>query len=834
MLAMASLNRKDLHSSGKIGNFATCDKYFYSLVKQFTLAFVSTQTLIQMPKTNFPFKVALGYAIAVIVLVLALSLVYSNTTSILAINQASREYIKKRNSADSVMSNLLKEEQRNLKELADAFAGNRNTNYLKKKVDSLNNGKDSVVVQSRSQQSLAAKNTTVEVVKSKKGFFKRLADAFKKEHAETLSIRHDSNVAVIDTITAPVNVANEVADILKQIDKEEKKRHKGNSKAVSKEMNDLKIVNAQLAMRSAKQLNELHQQERLSMEQSINQAINARQHLLGQIAMLAIIAIAVTLILFIYIWRDNKKERIYREELERANDETNRIMKQRERLLLTITHDIKAPVASISGFIDLMRDYIKDERGLSCLANIKSSASHLAELVAALLDYHQLEKGLIKLNPVNFSPHQLVTQCAESYRILAQQKGIAITCEYNISPIANEKEYADNDVSTTFFADAFRIRQIINNLLSNAIKYTERGNILISASIRPNVAQATLTVSVKDTGKGMTAQEQERVFAPFTRLDNAQGIEGTGLGLSITKELTMLLGGSIELHSEVGKGSVFTVTIPLEKGSESASATESSLPIAKSYRPITPTGEHIFANHKVLILDDDKLQLQLLREMLSRIVDNTWQVLTCNHITEALTLLHKEQPALMFMDIEMPEMNGMELIKHINHSNMTVIAMTAHDDSFINQIQLAGFDGCLFKPFGILDIAKILGVENYAASTSDNVAHTSKDVKTDMGSILAFAAGDADTEREIMNTMKVSLYDYLAQLQELLPLSSLPYDRVSKIAHKMLPIASMLQFEHTEDIKALSPELIHNFDDSEIKHSIRLIIDELHTFLERI
>lgn len=787
-----------------------------------------------MPKNNFPFKVALGYAVAVIVLILALCLVYSNTTSIMTINQASREYIKKRNSADSVMSNLLKEEQRNLKELADAFDGNRNTNYLKKKVDSLNNGKDSVVVQSKSQQSLAAKNTTVEVVKSKKGFFKRLADAFKKEHAETLSIRHDSNVAVIDTITAPVNVANEVADILKQIDKEEKKRHKGNSQAVSKEMNDLKIVNAQLAMRSAKQLNELHKQERLSMEQSINQAINARQHLLGQIAMLAIIAIAVTLILFIYIWRDNKKERIYREELERANDETNRIMKQRERLLLTITHDIKAPVASISGFIDLIRDYIKDERGLVCLDNIKTSASHLAELVAALLDYHQLEKGLIMLNPVNFSPHKLVTQCAESYRILAQQKGIAITCEYNATPSANEKEDAGNDINATFFADAFRIRQIINNLLSNAIKYTERGNILISASIRPNVAHPLLIVSVKDTGKGMTAQEQERVFAPFTRLDNAQGIEGTGLGLSITKELATLLGGSIELRSEVGKGSVFTVTIPLEKGSESASATESSLPIAKSYRAITPTGKHTFANHKVLILDDDKLQLQLLREMLSRIVDDSWLVLTCNHITEALTLLHKEQPSLMFMDIEMPEMNGMELIKHINHSNMTVIAMTAHDDSFINQIQLAGFDGCLFKPFGIHDIAKILGVKCNAALSSDSVAHTSKDVKADMGSILAFAAGDADTEREIMNTMKVSLYDYLAQLQKLLPMSSLPYDRVSKIAHKMLPIASMLQFEHTEDIKALSPELIHNLDDSEIRHSIRLIIDELHTFLERI
>ena len=117
-----------------------------------------------------------------------------------------------------------------------------------------------------------------------------------------------------------------------------------------------------------------------------------------------------------FIWRDARKERIYRENLEAANEEIQRIMNQRERLLLTITHDIKAPAASISGFIDLMKEYVTEAQGMECLQNIKNSAAHLSRLVASLLDYHQLENGLMKVQPVSFSPAQLVKESVEGMR----------------------------------------------------------------------------------------------------------------------------------------------------------------------------------------------------------------------------------------------------------------------------------------------------------------------------------------------------------------------------------------------------------------------------------
>lgn len=212
-----------------------------------------------MHKNNIPVKVSIGYAAVAIIMVLAIALVYGNTKSIIAINQASKEYIAKKNTADSTMTSLLKEEQENLRQLSDAMAGKPDKNYLREKVNSLNTGKDSVVVHSKAPQTHEAKSTTVEVVKTRKGFFRRLADAFKKEHAETLSVKKDSNMAVVDTVVTPVNVAENVADILQQIEKKENHEKRSHADNMNKEVEELKVVSTQLALRSAKQLSDVHQ-----------------------------------------------------------------------------------------------------------------------------------------------------------------------------------------------------------------------------------------------------------------------------------------------------------------------------------------------------------------------------------------------------------------------------------------------------------------------------------------------------------------------------------------------------------------------------------------------
>lgn len=774
-----------------------------------------------MHKNNIPLKVALGYCIIAIIMILAISLVYSNTKSIIAINEASREYIKKKDAADSTMTSLLKEEQKNLKQLSDAMAGKSTSNYLQDKVKSLNTGKDSIVVHSKAPQTHEAKKTTVEVMKTRRGFFRRLADAFKKEHAETLSIKQDSNRAIIDSITTPVNVAENVANILDQIDKKEKVATQDHKESINKEMEDLKIISTKLALRSAKQLSDVHQRKRDSMQKAINKAMAARKQLLWQIGLLTLVTFLAIIVMIWFIWRDARKERIYRENLEAANEEIQRIMNQRERLLLTITHDIKAPAASISGFIDLMKEYVKEAQGIECLQNIKNSAAHLSRLVASLLDYHQLENGLMKVQPVSFSPTQLVKESVEGMRLRAEEKGLAISYEMTMGmkKEANQENETDKEL---FLADAFRIRQILDNLVSNAIKYTDHGSVNIEARVSKIMGKLTLTMSVKDTGKGMTDEEKRKVFQAFTRLKSAQGIEGTGLGLSITQELVSLLGGEILLRSTLGKGSNFIVTLPIEPAPKDDS--QEDIKQTSDYQKEENSANQKkvpqeFVNHKVLILDDDKLQLQLLQEMLRRIAGDSWQVFACNHVIDALTILHNEQPALMLMDIEMPEMNGTEMITHINHTNMTVIAMTAHDTSIREQLIKAGFDDCLFKPFSIEKLSAILGIDSEPQSHFD--------------ALLAFAEGDEEAAKEILNTVKQELAEHLKNLKEAMEEDSLSIDKIGKAAHKLLPIASMMQMSCLEELKALSPEHIHENGEEEIRKKLKVVADCLQHVLEQ-
>ncbi len=802
-----------------------------------------------MHKNNIPLKVALGYSAIAIIMILAISLVYSNTKSINAVNEASREYIQKRGAADSTISALLKEEQRNLKQLSDAMAGKTTQNYLQDKVKNLNTGKDSILVHSKAPQTHEAKKTTVEVLKTRRGFFRRLADAFKKEHAETLSVKQDSNRAVIDSVTTPVNVAENVATILDQIDKKEKVATQDHKQSINKEMEDLKMVSAKLALRSAKHLSDVHQREKDNMQEAIEKAMQARKHLLWQMELLAIVAFFAIVIMIWFIWRDARKERIYRENLEAANEEIQRIMNQRERLLLTITHDIKAPAASISGFIDLMKAYVSNPQGIECLQNIKNSAAHLSHLVASLLDYHQLENGLMKVQPTSFSPAQLVAESVEGMKLRAEEKGLEISFDCKMKGMGTS-DSSDSPMKKEFFrADAFRIRQILDNLVSNAIKYTDRGSVTIQAQVSEILGKPTLTLSVKDTGKGMTDEEKQKVFQAFTRLKSAQGIEGTGLGLSITQELVSLLGGEIILHSTLGKGSTFIVTIPIEPAPKEESHEmapsemkhDPSLDSTQdkegqnsgSYQVTDIKKKPEFANHKILILDDDKLQLQLLQEMLRRIVGDTWQVFACNHVMNALTTLHNEQPALMLMDIEMPEMNGMDMIAHINHTNMMVVAMTAHDTSILGQLLKAGFDDCLFKPFSMEKLSDILGTESQPLPDAQSETPSQPDLssqqksKPQFDSLLAFAGGDEEAAKEILDTVKQELAAHLENLKEAIEEESLSTDRIGKAAHKLLPIATMMQMGCLEELKALSPEYIGEIEEAEIREKLKVVITTL-------
>lgn len=224
--------------------------------------------------------------------------------------------------------------------------------------------------------------------------------------------------------------------------------------------------------------------------------------------------------------------------------------------------------------------------------------------------------------------------------------------------------------------------------------------------------------------------------------------------------------------------------------------------------------------------------------MLKKLVGNSWQVFACLHVAEALTVLHNEHPALMMMDIEMPEMNGIRMIQHINHSHMKVVAMTAHDASIIKELKEAGFDDCLFKPFSTEKLKEILGLEDAASAaediTEDASSRQPKAEESNKNSrfapLLTFAEGDPEAEAEILSTVKQELSSHLQNLQQATE-GELSIESIGKTAHKLLPIATMIEMESRQHIAALAPEHIGDLSASQIRAYTQAVITDLKTIL---
>ena len=579
----------------------------------------------------------------------------------------------------------------------------------------------------------------------------------------------------------------------------------------------LQRVSILLARRTSELLEDIQTDEHKAMRKAVDQTVSSHRLIIVKIFAFGLLAIILAAILVVNILRDIRRERRDRDRIVAAKAETERIMQQRERLLLTITHDIKAPAASIAGFISLLSDYVDRPKAVDYLHNIEHSAQHLLQLVTSLLDYHQLENGKAEAHLSSFEPASLVGGCVAELQPLAMAKHLELNGDIRISP----KTMCRSDVS--------RLKQVVNNLVSNAIKYTDQGSITVTSVLNGN----RLIISVADTGCGMTDDEQQRIFNAFTRLPGAQGKEGVGLGLSITREIMQLLDGSIRVNSQKGRGTKFTVTIPVEM--VKVSVENSCLPTTDTRSTIdnAPT-----ASLAVLVIDDDQLQIQLLREMLSRIGGLCLDVATTTHADEALLLAQKLKPQLIFTDIEMPEINGTEMMRRLrgiaDNENMTMkfVAMTAHEPSILPQLRNEGFDACLFKPFSLQTLAATISQTTGILVRPDDVpteAHE-EDTAAEAGVlhnvIMQFADGDTEAANQIADSIRSSVAEYL----ELLATTS-DIEHVSRAAHKAMPLLEMLQPGENEWLTPIIPEHIGSTSKENIANIALRLADKLRDIL---
>ena len=852
-------------------------------------------------------KILVGYALLAVVLVSATWMVYDNTRSLSAVNEASERLMARRDIVDSLVFTMLETanaersvllgdagkwqrfdealsssaanamrlrpllmdtlKQQRLDSLITLLKAKRENTllvmkelnndcrdiYYNNKLEALHSGRDSIVISPQTKERHEQHETVYEVVKTKRGFFRRLGDAFRKQHTDTVSTTRLTHQPSTATINHRLNIADSVANVLAEIHSEQQRASDRQQNAISSRNRQLQRVSIQLTKRTWLLIEDIQSDEHNALQRVVGKAMSSRRAMIVRIAVLGLLAILSAAILVVYILRDIKRERRDRQRIIEAKAETERIMQQRERLLLTITHDIKAPAASIAGFIDLLSEYVDQPKAVGYLQNISGSAKHLLQLVSALLDYHKLESGKAERHEVSFAPAVLISECVAQMQPLAMEKKLKLATDVQVTE------------SMLCRSDAFRIKQIVNNLVGNAIKYTDKGEVRVGVSI----ANRQLSISVKDTGCGMTPDELQTVFNAFTRLPGAQGKEGVGLGLTITREIVTLLGGEINVQSAKGKGSTFTVSLPVKivtnqgvhqqskqtKGVHLSPLGFSRLPEQEVYQQSKQTkGVHLSQVHQqskqqlhqqsqrdsligaletsappkdksqhptlsVVIVDDDRLQGQLLTEMLQRIEGISFNTTTTIHASEAIAIATDSDPNIVFTDIEMPEMNGSEIMRRIRNNaevqqrscTTKFVAMTAHEQSIMPQLRSDGFDACLFKPFSIQTLAaticQLTGVavrvsENSKLKTAGEAENNSKlkiqnscsgkrlyepsaKLRT---ALLPFTDGDPEAERQIIGDIRKSIEEYLEMIGD----GSDP-ERIAKAVHKAMPLLEMLE-----------------------------------------
>lgn len=820
-----------------------------------------------MSKFGTSKKIITGYILLAVVIAIATWQVYDNSRLFVALNNASEQLLKRRDVVDSLVCSLLEtnnaersvllgegsewphfnqsvatseqmakqlkpfiadqgQRQRidtlvelmhmkreNTKRVAQLMAIDNRDAFYRDKVQALQSGRDSVVIHSKSYGQHGQREKVYEIIKSKRGFFRRLGDAFRRQHADTVGVTNILHDTKADSTAQRINIADSVANILTDIQNEEQKQNSRQQENVAARLNRLQRVSLQLSQRTGLLLEHIQREEKNALQKALGHATQSRHKMVVRIAIIGLVAILIAALLVAYILRDIKRERRDRQRIVEAKTETERIMEQRERLLLTITHDIKAPAASIAGFIELLSEQVSRPKALAYIDSMRHSAIHLQQLVAALLDYHLLESGKAERHDVSFVPQQLAKDCVEEFQPMAAEKGLDITLG-TLTP----------NCGGLWRSDAFRVKQIMSNLIGNAVKYTDRGGVKVEIRISP---RQHLIIYVSDTGRGMSQADCQRIFDAFTRLPNGQGKEGVGLGLSITREVVQMLSGTITVASEEGKGSCFTVSLPIKKEEKKQKKdVEENVASVETNRSSTEAKEATTENNdatngandatngnndatteiNILAVDDDALQLELFKEMAQKIGGAKLNISTTTSASEAIKLAEETKPQIMFTDIEMPEMSGKDMLKHVKNSDMSTVAMTAHDPSIMTSLKKAGFSTCLFKPFNAATLAATL-----AQITRLPLSVKAAEQKASFfAPLTAFAEGDTEAEREILTQVGESIKEYRQMLEQGLKSNGeeLQRDSISRAAHKAMPLLTMLKPGQCGWLQAITPEHI--------------------------
>ncbi|MDO5522590.1 MAG: hybrid sensor histidine kinase/response regulator [Bacteroidia bacterium] len=652
---------------------------------------------------------------------------------------------------------------------------------------------------------VATMDTTV-IKAEQRGFFRRIGDAIRGRQDSTVIIQRRPTITTIASNEDILLAIDTVVNMVRYSERLNLDNQQKFQAALLQRQSLMTTTNHLLTIRIDDLLKSIEQEE---IDKSVK-LIEAKDAILNEssriVFWVSLLALAIALIFGLLFLVDFNKSQRYRRRLEESNVRINQLLQSREKLMLSISHDIKAPMSSVLGYIELIDSGADETSRKMYLENMKKSSEHILELVTNLLDYQKIESGTWSRKEMNFNVFELVENTVASFRPLAEKKNLAYHV-FNKVP-----------VDMLAFGDPFMIREIYTNLISNAIKYTPHGKVEVFVEPVNERNRTVLKFSVKDTGLGIDKQNQELIFDEFAQI-KPEKIEhhagGSGLGLAITKGLIDELDGKIYLKSEQGKGSEFFAEIPLET-SKSAEV----LSLTETYPDFD------IENISVLAVDDDPIQLTMISEMLKLKKIN---VVTESNPENVLDVLKNNLFDLIFLDIQMPGINGFTLVKRILDADLLkskstpIIALSAKSDLASTDFNQSGFTDFLNKPFTSI---QLFGLINKYLKLKLAAEKTASARMQGISALIAVVKDDKESSLEILKAFVADTEKNNFEMQRCF--SKNDAENASHFAHKMLPLFKMMGDENLSDIllKLDRKQAVSNREKDEAVEKINHYVNE--------
>jgi signal transduction histidine kinase/CheY-like chemotaxis protein/HPt (histidine-containing phosphotransfer) domain-containing protein len=542
----------------------------------------------------------------------------------------------------------------------------------------------------------------------KSGFFSRL---FGKKRTEPQPAATDEQGATqpkqtpTRMVTEEVNVKIDTLALAKQdsimweVEKAmqdyEKERRLQSSRFVNRE---IELANASNVLTS-QMLSILQEVEKEVVKQESENNLQARNVVSTSVIRISVIMGVFLLLMAILVYlilTDIAKSNAYRQQLEIAKEEAEYHGMAKQRFLANMSHEIRTPLQSIIGYADLLRQ--EDQPSKKYLETIFHSSEHLLHIVNEVLDYSRIISGKFTFERRDFDLHLLLEEVIGVMRPQAEKKLLALTLLNHVA--------GDGYIN----GDPFRLKQLLYNLIGNAIKFTEEGQVILAVREYPaeEVGATLITFTVTDTGKGITPKDVRRIFNQFEQAGDSSHQNGTGLGLSIVKALTEAQNGTIEVTSELEKGSSFAVQLPFVKAAGVPS---------QPYIETAQASSRFIG--KVWVVDDDPFILHLC----ASIFEKHGIPHTCFQLPEnLLNSPWDDDVTLILADMRMPGLNGAELCRrlrtqipeHVKIFALTAQALPEEREAVLQE----GFDGLVMKPFRESEILALL--DNYTLLPEDD------------------------------------------------------------------------------------------------------------------